>query len=433
MHLSHTDAFRIAACSFLAILSSSAVLVAAVATGHESLAAAQPVLLYCGLPLLLLLPADALYLRPRRFFLGTLWRMLAPLQPISFADFLLADFLTSLAKSVSDVERAVCSMVTGPVLAAAADTLAEFRCGSASWHIPMALALPYLIRLSQCIRRAVRPPRRRVFSLCAAHRVRRESKAHAINRTVILQKPPRQYLDNPAERAQLANAVKYASALPVIALSALKYHVPLSEWVSFYKPLWLLSSLLNSGLSFFWDVTMDWELDALRRLCLGPRYGAGGKAPGAAGAGLSSAAAAPAHPLLRRELLYGEPFVLLLHPRSIITTQVCQHRACDGLKTRLRRAVVSATCAHSPAIYPLPAACRPRGCVLLCPPHKLLPANQLDVQAVVAPAPQPADRVRGARGVRRAPRGPESRPCERFPAMQSDDDTIPFSLLLSHR
>jgi hypothetical protein len=95
---------------------------------------------------------DILFLRPRRFFLATLWRMIAPLQPISFADFLLADFLTSLAKSVSDVERAVCSMVTGPVLAAAADAAAEFRCGSASWHIPMALALPYLIRLSQCIR-----------------------------------------------------------------------------------------------------------------------------------------------------------------------------------------------------------------------------------------------------------------------------------------
>lgn len=158
VHLSHSEALHLSALGFLAVLSSSAALVSAVASGREAAAAAQPVLLYLAAPLLLLLPVDAFHLRPRRFFLATLWRMLAPAQPVSFADFLLADFLTSLAKSVSDVERAVCSMVTGPVLAAAADAMAEFRCGSASWHIPMALALPYLIRLSQCIRRASGAP-----------------------------------------------------------------------------------------------------------------------------------------------------------------------------------------------------------------------------------------------------------------------------------
>jgi hypothetical protein len=38
---------------------------------------------------------------------------MVPLQPISFADFFLADVACSMAKSFSDVERAVCSMLMG--------------------------------------------------------------------------------------------------------------------------------------------------------------------------------------------------------------------------------------------------------------------------------------------------------------------------------
>ena len=41
-------------------------------------------------------------------FLRTLARVLAPVSPVNFADFLLADILTSLAKSIADAERALC-------------------------------------------------------------------------------------------------------------------------------------------------------------------------------------------------------------------------------------------------------------------------------------------------------------------------------------
>lgn len=102
--------------------------------------------------------------------------------------------------------------------------------------------------------------------------------------------PTRQYLDNPEDRLPLANALKYFSALPVIALSALKYHVPLSRWTSAYRPLWLLSSFANSGMSFCWDVAVDWDLPVLTACC-----GGLGRSGAAAMGGL----------LLRADLLYG--------------------------------------------------------------------------------------------------------------------------------
>jgi hypothetical protein len=46
----------------------------------------------------------------------------------------------------------------------------------------------------------------------------------------------------------------------VIFLSALKYHVFPEQWVSFYRPLWLISSVINSLYSFYWDIKRDWDL-----------------------------------------------------------------------------------------------------------------------------------------------------------------------------
>lgn len=46
----------------------------------------------------------------------------------------------------------------------------------------------------------------------------------------------------------------------MILLSALKYHVIQVKWTNFYRPLWLLSSVINSLYSFYWDVTRDWDL-----------------------------------------------------------------------------------------------------------------------------------------------------------------------------
>lgn len=58
----------------------------------------------------------------------------------------------------------------------------------------------------------------------------------------------------------MVSALKYSTAVPVIFLSALKYHVFPDKWTNFYRPLWLLSGVVNSSYSFYWDVNRDWDL-----------------------------------------------------------------------------------------------------------------------------------------------------------------------------
>ncbi|CAN1232303.1 SPX and EXS domain-containing protein 3 [Linum perenne] len=204
--------------------------------GEVSLAASQPVLLYCAVAMILIFPFDIFYLSTRYFLLRTLWRILFPLQAsnqfviallgaITFSDFFVADILTSMSKVFSDMERSVCRMVHRQV-ATIAWFEADSICGSHSVAIPMVLVLPYLFRLFQCLR---------------------------------------QYKDT-REKTSLLNALKYSTAVPVIFLSALKYHVFPDKWTNFYRPLWLFSSVLNSLYSFYWDVTRDWDLSAFTRI-----------------------------------------------------------------------------------------------------------------------------------------------------------------------
>ena len=99
------------------VLSSGFAFVYFLTWGQREVAAAHPPLLYAALLLLLLFPGGLLFRDARLFFGGTLWKVLTPgLRPVSWADFLLADILTSLAKALSDTERAVCNMMTGEVL-----------------------------------------------------------------------------------------------------------------------------------------------------------------------------------------------------------------------------------------------------------------------------------------------------------------------------
>ena len=64
----------------------------------------------------------------------------------------------------------------------------------------------------------------------------------------------------------MVSALKYSTAVPVIFLSALKYHVFPERWTNFYRPFWLMSSVVNSLYSFYWDVTRDWDLRYLKCL-----------------------------------------------------------------------------------------------------------------------------------------------------------------------
>ncbi|WJX77060.1 hypothetical protein P8452_60403 [Trifolium repens] len=54
--------------------------------------------------------------------------------------------------------------------------------------------------------------------------------------------------------------------VPVIFLSALKYHVFPKKWTNLYRPLWILSSFNNSLYSYYWDITRDWDLSGFSRI-----------------------------------------------------------------------------------------------------------------------------------------------------------------------
>ncbi|KAL5206807.1 hypothetical protein ABZP36_035016 [Zizania latifolia] len=189
------------------------------------------VLLYAILLMILLSPFDMFYLSSRFYFLRTVWRIMLPLQAITFPDFFLADIFTSMSKVFSDLERSVCRMVNRQV-ATIAWFEADSICGSHSVAIPLVLVFPYLWRFFQCLR---------------------------------------QYRDT-KEKTCLFNALKYSTAVPVIFLSALKYHVFPDKWMSFYRPLWLISSVINSLYSFYWDIKRDWDLSLFMTIILQVYY-----------------------------------------------------------------------------------------------------------------------------------------------------------------
>ena len=126
------------------------------AAGDARAAAFHPPALYLALLALALFPGELLFRDSRLFLSSTFWRVITPIRGVTWADFLLADVLTSLAKALSDTERAVCHMMTGPVMAAegAGDGggAGSGRCGDASFLIPLGVALPYAWRLVQCLR-----------------------------------------------------------------------------------------------------------------------------------------------------------------------------------------------------------------------------------------------------------------------------------------
>jgi hypothetical protein len=182
-------------------------------------------MLYVVALTLLIFPFDIFYLSSRYFLLRTIWRICLPLQAITFADFFLADIMTSMSKVFSDLERSTCRMVNRQV-ATIAWFEADAICGGHSVTIPLVLVFPYLCRFFQCLR---------------------------------------QYKDT-KEKTCLFNALKYTTAIPVIFLSALKYHVIPESWTNFYRPLWLISGVINSFYSFYWDITRDWDLSILSRI-----------------------------------------------------------------------------------------------------------------------------------------------------------------------
>ncbi|CAL3961868.1 hypothetical protein PZA11_000814 [Diplocarpon coronariae] len=204
------------------------------------------VIFYDFLPISLLLLLALIFFLPRRFspsgrkrFLQTLRRVsiggLAQADDGKFGDILLADVLTSYAKIIADLFVSLCMFFSHN---GSATRRPDRGCGG-QYLVPIIIAIPSLIRLRQCLTEYLR--------------VRTSNRR---NGGIGSQGWGGQHL---------ANAVKYASAFPVIILSALQRNLSLNHdavgltETSLYRA-WICAVLLNSLYSFYWDIGKDWDL-----------------------------------------------------------------------------------------------------------------------------------------------------------------------------
>ncbi|PYH29448.1 EXS domain-containing protein [Aspergillus neoniger CBS 115656] len=171
-----------------------------------------------------------------RFFM-TLKRIslggLAEAQDGKFGDILLADALTSYSRVLADLVVTFCMFFTTDVSSTSKPTR---KCRTNDYVVPLIIAFPSIIRLRQC--------------LIEYLRVRR-----ATQRSQVAGSQGGQHL---------ANALKYATAFPVIILAAkLKNYNPLDFYgyseMSLSRLLFFFT-FINSAYSFYWDITKDWDL-----------------------------------------------------------------------------------------------------------------------------------------------------------------------------
>ncbi|RKP11903.1 EXS family-domain-containing protein, partial [Piptocephalis cylindrospora] len=139
---------------------------------------------------------------------------------VALSDVLTADILTSFAKVFGDLAVTVCHIffLSSSGLSSPGDVLGDLGTCANNLFGPILTALPYGFRLRQCLAE---------YS---------------------------QTNDPTARSRHLANAVKYASAFPVIFLSAAQ-HLRNTQHVSGF-----VFVAINSVYSFWWDVKVDWAL-----------------------------------------------------------------------------------------------------------------------------------------------------------------------------
>ncbi|KAG6363584.1 hypothetical protein INS49_008685 [Diaporthe citri] len=230
------------------------------------------VVYYDWMPMTYLLVLAMLFilpLRPLALSHGGRSRLVATLKRVSigglaqasdgkFGDILLADVLTSYAKVMGDLFVCVCMMFFHGSDGSATDR-PDRNCGGRVL-VPLIMALPYLIRLRQCLIEFVR-----------------------------VRSAP--YKESAGWGGQhLANACKYGTAFPVLLFSALQRNLPddapATSKTGLYRA-WVAACLVNSLYSFYWDVAKDWDLTLFsprrernspdhafglrRRLMVGPR------------------------------------------------------------------------------------------------------------------------------------------------------------------
>lgn len=215
--LTSSQLFQIATAFSALLLTAMTVFLTSIDSGFQHLAEWVPIGFLVLTLMLWLLPIDRFFKNSRMQFSKTVLRVLFPLKRVTFSDFLLADVSTSLARSIADWVRGSCAFTVSQNL----DPISlEWQCGKSSILSNFVLALPYLIRMIQCL-------------------------------SVFLRDQ---------DKVQLMNAVKYCTAFPVIFSSMMKHRVSTEDWMKIWNRVWIFASLVNTGYSYYWDVEMDWDL-----------------------------------------------------------------------------------------------------------------------------------------------------------------------------
>ncbi|KAJ3362207.1 protein-ER retention protein [Allomyces arbusculus] len=250
-----------------------------------------PAVLYTIVLGIVVCPLNIAGMRERYTFLRALGRLFSPnlALPVSLADVILADVLTSFARVFGDWYTSLGPNMPWPDLV-----------------VPFLVSVPYLVRFKQCLAELLREHYKPVAVIdepTTTDDHASDSDTDAVDDTT---PPLPQYRRNshpkPAVRAaylplpptpwhrHLANMVKYASALPVIYLAALRHHeqhraslatiaidtspsvitesaphtappaTSTTTTTALLTTAWIASLLVNSLLSFYWDVFLDWSL-----------------------------------------------------------------------------------------------------------------------------------------------------------------------------
>ncbi|EST09706.1 EXS, C-terminal [Kalmanozyma brasiliensis GHG001] len=170
-------------------------------------------------------PGNLFFKPMRKSFGRSVLAILTPsfAQQITFSDVILADILTSYARVFGDVWLTACFLVPRK-------EHHTWWNGKGSIVVPLLIMFPYAVRFRQCI-----------SEFCVSTPDARGVKS----------------------KRPLWNALKYASAFPVVWLSAW-FAADKGDSAGKYV-LWLVSVVVNSLFSFWWDVTNDWGLSLLQR------------------------------------------------------------------------------------------------------------------------------------------------------------------------
>jgi len=199
------------------------------------------VVIVAGIGVGLWMPTRGVAARERRALVASFRRIFVPPPSIPpfFCDVILSDILTSFAKVLGDLWVSAWQIWGGGI------SRGRMRMdGWNSWVVLAMVSLPYILRFRMCILEYLLP-------------------------------------SNTSTRP-LANALKYATAFPVILLSAAQRKVVSDiaqargvsveqigeggRWFGEHRlfRLWLFAVVINSMYSFWWDVSNDWGLSLLQ-------------------------------------------------------------------------------------------------------------------------------------------------------------------------